>query len=275
MKIDGVIYNTQNLGKDFVFSVMWHTSPARQLSVKSAKDVVLAVNNAYRDMMPRTISGIGLTALDEIKTKGMSKEEKEEINKEKEAIKNKKRELFNNLRMELAEKIAKEVFVKERFDDNIHHNLCDFFKAELEAVAKELNDMLDSFEKRYGKKVGKIDTQKITYGKAQKIVNMTMKLLYCFDDANRYKKSVFINCHAPIDSIIIKFFCTESKTTPVWSKLDEDGYKDLQKKIRQDWKTITEKNGITGDFESLFFAEFAIWATMGRGSNVTKDNIKF
>ncbi|MBQ6832266.1 MAG: hypothetical protein IJO28_06465 [Oscillospiraceae bacterium] len=45
----------------------------------------------------------------------------------------------------------------------------------------------------------------VSYGKAQKIINMMFKYLYCFDCADRYLEK-FQNCHMTIDAVIIDWF---------------------------------------------------------------------
>jgi hypothetical protein len=44
-----------------------------------------------------------------------------------------------------------------------------------------------------------------TFGKAQKIVNMTFKYMYCFDNADQYANK-FEPCHIPLDSYILDWF---------------------------------------------------------------------
>jgi len=45
----------------------------------------------------------------------------------------------------------------------------------------------------------------IPYGKAQKIVNMSFKYLYCFDDAQKYSRQ-FQECHMALDSYTLEWF---------------------------------------------------------------------
>ncbi len=46
----------------------------------------------------------------------------------------------------------------------------------------------------------------IKYGKAQKMLNMTMKYLYCLPDARKYSAK-FKPCHMPLDSFTLEWFC--------------------------------------------------------------------
>ncbi len=67
-----------------------------------------------------------------------------------------------------------------------HHEMCNIF--------------IDRIEKS-----GIKNTE--TYGKAQKIVNMTMKTVFCLDGAEIYdNQGYFKHCHIPLDSITIEWF---------------------------------------------------------------------
>ena len=49
--------------------------------------------------------------------------------------------------------------------------------------------------------------QTVTYGKAQKIVNMTMKTIFCLEGAEAYNdRKYFAYCHMPLDSILLDWF---------------------------------------------------------------------
>lgn len=49
--------------------------------------------------------------------------------------------------------------------------------------------------------------QTVTYGKAQKIVNMTMKTIFCLEGAKVYNdRKYFAYCHMPLDSILLDWF---------------------------------------------------------------------
>ena len=49
------------------------------------------------------------------------------------------------------------------------------------------------------------DRNPVQYGKAQKIVNMTMKELYCLPGSEKYEKH-FDYCHIPLDSFTLEWF---------------------------------------------------------------------
>lgn len=255
MKYQGNNYTAANLGKNFTFGVMWHVCPARDLDVTNENDVILAVENAYRDMMPRTINGIGLAKLDKIPARTVK-------NVYKDALRSVKTDLLDELRMNLAENIIDKVFsvdgARGSFNDGIHQKLCDDFVCDFKAKMRSLNKEIEEFNNKYSADVAAVDESKITYGKAQKIVNMTMKQLYCFDNADKYHDTVFSFCHIPIDSIILEFF--KFKVEKGWSGIESySDYMRIQDECKKQWDEKTDALGIEGDFKKLFFAEFIIW----------------
>ena len=104
----------------------------------------------------------------------------------------------------------------------------------------------------------------VTYGKAQKIVNMTMKGIYCLGGVEDYE-DWFKHCHMALDSIILEWFKRDVK--PIgdekWSNLDELKYDEYLKEIRNYFAT---PNRILNTFDinglSPFQAEFYIWRDM-------------
>lgn len=117
----------------------------------------------------------------------------------------------------------------------------------------------------------------LQYGKAQKIVNMTFKYIYCLQDAGTIE-DYFTHCHMPLDSFTLEWFYRVGKTNkknikinnrpmakkfPSWSKLKYCGnysnknytylYMDIQNFIRTYLITI-ENNNCTP-----LQAEFLIW----------------
>ena len=81
-----------------------------------------------------------------------------------------------------------------------HHTTC-------ERVLKNLNDYYT-----------KPDGSSVLYGKAQKIVNMTMKNLYCLDGAKDYEEK-FKDCHMPLDSFILEWLYRKSQNAAGVEKL--------------------------------------------------------
>lgn len=109
------------------------------------------------------------------------------------------------------------------------------------------------------------------YGKAQKIINMTFKYLFCCKDAQKDYLDYFENCHMTLDSYTLAWYKrkdNQDKKDYTWSKLGEKDYKKIQKNIRE---YLANDNSFTisipdlGSFPSKglpkqpFLAEFIIW----------------
>lgn len=131
---------------------------------------------------------------------------------------------------ELAGKI--ENYFEETFQDDQ-----DYFDQKHNEMCKSL---IDSF-----KKSGYI----ITYGQAQKIVNMAFKYLYCCEDAEK-RKDYFKYCHMALDTYTLNWYNRKTgKNIKEWSKLCEKVYKEIQSNIREN----KEYNG------TVLENEFIIW----------------
>lgn len=144
---------------------------------------------------------------------------------------------------------------KERFDD-WHKKTCEKFLHIYNNLIREKNS--DKFEE-----------QKI--GKSQKIINMTLKYLYCMSD----KDEKFIYCHMPLDHFTLcNWFYRESKCkdykvlkkeVEAWSKIDkyvsknseEHTYMWFQNKITE--LLEDEKFKDLYKEKSLLQAELIIW----------------
>ncbi len=137
------------------------------VNVTCEDDVLLAVKKAYIDMTPRTFS---------------SGNEKKSIDAEKkEAL----------LKM-LANRICSYMKNGSSDFDTWHKETCELFLNGENGVLGLIGLL----------KEAKRDESQATFGKAQKIVNMTFKYLYCFDDAETYINK-FEPCHMPLDSYIL------------------------------------------------------------------------
>lgn len=213
------------------------------ISVLDKDDVVLAVKKAYIDMSPRTF-------------KNENEDEKQALDSEK------KKELFE----ELANKIADYMKDGTNDFDAWHNKLCERFIVQFGEILNE---------------AGK-NPKDATYGKAQKIVNMTFKYLYCYDDADKYYDR-FVPCHMALDSYILSWFfdwyskeynkgkkrnekITKSgkNSLPKWShlKYEKDKtdivpqYKEIQDAISQYLKK--ENNDVPSGTPPIE-AEFVVW----------------
>ena len=137
----------------------------------------------------------------------------------------------------------------------------------------------------------------VSYGKAQKIVNMTMKGIYCLKGADKYIEK-FEPCHMALDSFTLEWLyrcCnsekykkegfaqdTNRKNIPAWSNMAKKtkqlidkntknnqkysllGYYDIQKKIASLVEKIqSEKKNDNPDFKiTPFEIEFFVWPQM-------------
>ena len=237
-------FNFKDARDRFFWGSFWHDDNCRKLDVCNPNDVVLAVNKAYDDMTPRTISGLGLS---EDKLSTNDKKNKNYIN-----LKTKKKNFLDGLRNDLAQKIVDEVFIKNIFNDTVHNDLCNHFKTQFEKVINDLNKDIVTIQSQIPA-IKEINIKKITYGKAQKIVNMSMKYLYFFDDANNYVSTVFNKCHMAIDEYIMKFFDSKGYKRKVdrWSNFDKKTYNDYRTEVVNDY--------CSKDGKLPFFAEFDYW----------------
>lgn len=147
---------------------------------------------------------------------------------------------------------------KEREDvfRDLSDKICEYFKEEVkdekgfdEWHNKTCKELMKSFTEKTG--------IEMHYGKAQKLVNMTFKHLYCFGDADKYKEK-FEHCHMPLDSYILKWGANakniELEKYKNWSYLDENEYKEIQRKFRKGLAKNKRFEGV-----APFFAEFYIW----------------
>lgn len=127
----------------------------------------------------------------------------------------------------------------------------------------------------------KKDNKANKYGKAQKVINMTFKYIYCLEGAKeKEKQGYFKFCHMPLDSITLEWFYRlkekgvkimidnkEEKICrkyPSWSNLSKEyreekgksiyGYIDIQNTIRKYLENNTELTPLK--------AEFIIWPQM-------------
>lgn len=111
----------------------------------------------------------------------------------------------------------------------------------------------------------------ITYGQAQKIINMAFKHLYCCNDAEKYEETVFSHCHMPLDSFILKW-CSDCKlcekcSEDAWSKLEKDKYVKIQQGIRaylNQGNTYKVGGNEVELPKTVLDAEFIIWPEEAR-----------
>lgn len=111
-----------------------------------------------------------------------------------------------NARFDVLRKIADEIKAKGELwggdEETWHQKTCTLF---IELFRKEGFD--------------------VTYGLAQKVINMAFKYLYCCAATDEEKK-LYVNCHMPLDSYILDWYfgLHDLKPNVVWSKLNREQY---------------------------------------------------
>lgn len=149
--------------------------------------------------------------------------------------------VFQNLAQQLERLIRTGVNNQDEFE-NEHENLCGSFISGFHGF--EMN-----------------------YGKAQKVVNMAFKYLYCCDGCDN---TVFQYCHMPLDSKTLTWcrtWCNNKdyqlgiRAGITLSKLDKQTYLSIQNAIRNRLKDGYRVDETDGRFqETPLDAEFIIWA---------------
>lgn len=259
--------NQQNNIEDFKFYLLWGDKTRRQLDLLNKNDVILAVNKAYIDMQPRTIDGLGLKLANGKNAPKKNKEYWDIVEFKNSEIKAIKDNLAAGT-VQMIKNCCNCGFSQQVFDSN-HNALCNQFIDQFRALIDTINDKVKEYNAKASStnqiKNDKIDPEQITYGKAQKIVNMTFKYLSLFDNAKHFIH-VFSLCHIAIDSYIIDevkslvgscgiLTSGRSETLKkVWSNYDKNDYEnmlDLERKIIDSPSYNGEK--------VLFFEEFEWW----------------
>lgn len=179
----------------------------KDLSVEHLEDIYLAVSAAYRDMSVRTISGFA--AVEEYK---------------KTAI----RLWLTRKLYDYFEGPAKD---KDGFD-KYHKLLYEEFVATLKDFIKPDGEERDNADT---KKLDGIE-EKITAGKAQKIINMAFKNLYCFSVPAKTDDDKLMDyyryCHMALDSNILGWFWTDVIT---WY---ENTHERVPRSYRKSWSNL-------------------------------------
>lgn len=267
----------KNQIQQFAFYMLWGDKNHRVLDMTNTKDVLLAVNKAYIDMQPRTIDGLGLSLKD-------GKEPSKRNNAAYWNIVKVKEKNIKDLKTYLANQVvgiincinATSTLDKQSIFDKEHSYLCNSFIKKFQTAINNINSAIEDAIRRGVSPNGipanylkhnSIDPEQITYGKAQKIVNMTFKYLSMFDNANQYS-NVFQYCHVAIDGYIIdevkdmiklykiKPAVQENNTLKkVWSNYTNEDYYNMLSLMCCIINEACYKGGKT-----LFFEEFEWWA---------------
>ena len=111
----------------------------------------------------------------------------------------------------------------------------------------------------------------VTYGQAQKVINMAFKYLYCLDTKKDYK-DIFEKCHMPLDSYTLEWYkrhiypIDKTKNFKItsndkWSNMDPQKYQAITNdiKLHLQYTSITI-NGVKEDLpQTPLETEFIIW----------------
>ncbi len=148
------------------------------------------------------------------------------------------------------DKKSKEMFFKE-----ISKLICDCFKN----IPKDFNawhaNACNKVLKELNKLLENSGYYSVSYGKVQKIINITFKNLYLYDDADGFL-SLFKVCHFAIDSANLKWYNSIAKkpVKKAWSNLNDIEYIEIQNEIKE---YLLSQNKYS---KEPFLAEFYIWA---------------
>lgn len=180
---------------------------------------------AYTDMQPRTIHGLG----DFRKTP----ENNDKLD-----------DLFNKIAKALKTFVIDDPVKCQCEFDDWHKEICNNFVNEFNEITKDFS----------------VDT--IEFGKGQKLINCSLKYIYCLKGADEYKEK-FEHCHMILDRYTYSegFYKKEvinaKGTLTSWSMLGDDEYYRIQQNIRNYLKGTTEyvdSNGIQlTPFQTEFF----------------------
>ncbi len=120
---------------------------------------------------------------------------------------------------------------KQRILDFLTNVLHDYFVC-------GITQSFDSWHKDVCNKVSGIFEEDtgipLPFGKAQKLVNISFKYMYCLDDAEKYL-SKFVSCHMALDSIVLQWYRKNidgKHGINHWSSINYSDYKEIQTNIR-------------------------------------------
>lgn len=149
-------------------------------------------------------------------------------------------------------------------NNNLAQKIQKYFKAPVNLT--KFDELHNDWCKEYIADLKNAGYDKATYGRAQKVVNMTFKYLYCLDNAATTYDDHFEDCHVALDSYTLEWIwrnCNLSKTESHddWSKIQYDnrstkkttilGYKEIVDKYR--------KNKPASYPDTPFQSEFIFW----------------
>jgi len=201
---------------------------------------------AYNDMTPRSIT---------------VKKKADYAVKQKWNLRN----IVNKPLDELAKSISEYVFRYPKFTCQMDFD--DWHKKIGEAFVKSFNKCIKQYHDAEGKRIYK----DIGFGKAQKIINMTFKYLFCCPDVSaNVDLDKFSFCHMALDKFTynegfykkaVHSFKKYKGVIKSWSNLSFDEYALIQKDIR-DYLSSSDNmkyKDPTSNALNAFEAEFYVW----------------
>ncbi len=179
---------------------------------------------AYADMQPRTIGGLGKFRKDPENKKNLDS-------------------LLDEIAKDLYSFIEEPAKSEDEFDA-WHKEICERF-------VKKFNKVTEGFSE-------------IAFGKGQKLINCSLKYIYCLKGADEYKEK-FEHCHMILDGYTYSegFYKKEvinaKGTLTRWSNLNYDEYIAIQQKIRDFLKKTEEYVEANGNPLTPFQVEFFVF----------------
>ena len=193
---------------------------------------------AYTDMQPRTIGGLGKFREDSKNNKNLDS-------------------LFNEVAEKLYSFVVDDPARNEDEFDDWHKEICEWF-------VSEFNRITEGFP-----------VDKIAFGKGQKLINCSLKYIYCLKGADEYKEK-FEHCHMILDRYtysegfykreVIPWYNNLNKSNQLrltgltsWSNLKYDEYSKIQQNISNFLKVTTEYVDSNGTPLTPFQTEFFVF----------------
>lgn len=185
------------------FSATARTNPWYNRKIENLDDIKLASYELYKS--PTIFRGANGSSCKKVQTPNVQ-------------------EVLENLSKKIHKYfMSKDPVVKNQDDfDAFHNRLCETFMKDLNTNREQVH------------------YDDISYGQAQKMINVLFKYLACYSDYIVHKDD-FIYCHLPIDNNILKILAKKYNMTDIegkkykgdsWHEFDKEKYLDLLKDYR-------------------------------------------
>ena len=123
-------------------------------------------------------------------------------------------------------------------------------------------ELCNAFLKHFNDELKKVGANPQLFGKAQKVVNMAVKYLYCICDRQEYE-DLFKYAHMPLDTYTLNWYYAQSSkkggAKPAWSNLSSEEYLKIAQEISSSLEKQKDYEG-TALSSSPLEADFIIWA---------------